>query len=821
MKKLFGRDKSKTKVVPSDIGTGLPETYFSNANASQAYERSRSGTPQLSEEHWHVIESDAQSYSARSIVSASHSPPLASSTAPSHVSAPRALASLSPSPAAHKPSHRDRDRDQQTPRKKAANGHGHGGALAAVGILRALDPQLEGHNPSDSIIIDDNVTEASFREERKERRGFWERKDKEREKEKDRGRDRERDRERERERERLQEQEREREKDRGHEQERKDEDTPAQLTRMMGYLTATSSEDWSLVLEVCERASSSESSAKEAVKALRREFKYAEPSAQLSAARLWAIMLRNSSPVFTHQCTSRKFLDTLEDVISSSRTSPVVKARLLEVLAAAAYASAPGSKEAAFRSLWKKVKPADQPDDGVPIDASDAMFNPPTPRHMDHTTQLSDALLPSPRQVLPHKTRTSSRNQVIPPEEDMRRLFQECKVGRGNASLLSEALAFARPEDLKLKEIIREFYARCRASQELIAAQIPWAFAQAEKSRQASGRRGQPARVLRPSLDAHGRRRTDSQVSLSTISSSGELTQEEQLLAALLAANEDLMEALRLYDDLERVGIEREAEERSRKETRMNRNQLRYEDIDHSYLGPGETHHAGSSSRSPSPSSPSLSSAPSFVITTASPAAQPTHSHTHPLPPIPSPVATPTAKHHHAPPIATQGSMQSLAPPPHAPLGPRSPAHSNAPTSRTPSPERASLRHSAPRGSLDSVPGALTRDMSRLGVQNKDEADCEEPERPIRPSAKALGKRRQVDPTESEHGFDPDDIFYDHADDQSHHNNDDTLDSDSDEARHDPWHQPVHYIYDAAAERTKERLRAGRVSTAALVGGVH
>lgn len=40
-----------------------------------------------------------------------------------------------------------------------------------------------------------------------------------------------------------------------------------------GYLTATSSEDWSLVLEVCDRASASEANAKEAVKALRREFK--------------------------------------------------------------------------------------------------------------------------------------------------------------------------------------------------------------------------------------------------------------------------------------------------------------------------------------------------------------------------------------------------------------------------------------------------------------------------------------------------------------------------------------------------------------------
>jgi hypothetical protein len=55
---------------------------------------------------------------------------------------------------------------------------------------------------------------------------------------------------------------------------------------MIGYLTATSSEDWNLIMEVCERASSNEPNAKEAVKALRREFKYGEPPAQLAAARV-------------------------------------------------------------------------------------------------------------------------------------------------------------------------------------------------------------------------------------------------------------------------------------------------------------------------------------------------------------------------------------------------------------------------------------------------------------------------------------------------------------------------------------------------------
>src|SRR5229473_3861544 len=45
--------------------------------------------------------------------------------------------------------------------------------------------------------------------------------------------------------------------------------------------------------------------------------------------------------------------------------------------------------------------------------------------------------------------------RVIPPEEDMRRLFQECRFANGNAQLLNEALAFATPEDLREKEIIK------------------------------------------------------------------------------------------------------------------------------------------------------------------------------------------------------------------------------------------------------------------------------------------------------------------------------------------------------------------------------
>jgi hypothetical protein len=60
-----------------------------------------------------------------------------------------------------------------------------------------------------------------------------------------------------------------------------------------------------------------------------------------------------------------KFMDTLEDVLTSQRTSPVVRERLLDVLAAAAYASsATASKnESSFRVLWRKVKPPGKPDE--------------------------------------------------------------------------------------------------------------------------------------------------------------------------------------------------------------------------------------------------------------------------------------------------------------------------------------------------------------------------------------------------------------------------------------------------------------------------
>ncbi|KAH6911957.1 hypothetical protein BKA70DRAFT_1098583, partial [Coprinopsis sp. MPI-PUGE-AT-0042] len=321
-----------------------------------------------------------------------------------------------------------------------------------------------------------------------------------------------------------------------------------------GYLIATNAEDWSTVLEVCDRVSLDETNAEEAVKALRREFKHGQPHDQLGAAKLWTIMLRHSTDAFVSQCGQRKFLDTLEDVIKSGQTAPIVKERLLESIAAAAYTSASqrkGSEQDGFRGLWLRVKPADRPDEGIPFDPEGAMFNPSSAKASTSATTpavaLGEASSPAKAVSLPLRTErrwsAGTGNRINPRDEDIRRLFQECKVAAGNATLLSEALLTCTPSSFKRNPVIKELYTKCENQQKLIFSQIEWAAAQAEQSRASRN----------SERDKNG--------------IGDDETIEEKLLAALLGANEELLSAVRQYDDLFQIV----AEKRSRKGVRIDR----------------------------------------------------------------------------------------------------------------------------------------------------------------------------------------------------------------------------------------------------------
>jgi hypothetical protein len=104
----------------------------------------------------------------------------------------------------------------------------------------------------------------------------------------------------------------------------------------------------------------------------------------------------------------------------------------------------------------------------------------------------------------------------------------------------------------------QEFYAKCCSSQRLIFTQIEWATAEAEKAIAAKASH-LAAERLKPGYKELSE------------SLEEEPTVEEQLLSAILAANGELLEVLKQYEDMERVAIERQAEDRSRKETRINR----------------------------------------------------------------------------------------------------------------------------------------------------------------------------------------------------------------------------------------------------------
>jgi hypothetical protein len=67
-------------------------------------------------------------------------------------------------------------------------------------------------------------------------------------------------------------------------------------------------------------------------------------------------MLRNSSDIFISQSMSRKFLDTVEEMLMSPRTSPVVRERLVDIVGAAAYAS--GTSESFVSDLRNLYDPS-------------------------------------------------------------------------------------------------------------------------------------------------------------------------------------------------------------------------------------------------------------------------------------------------------------------------------------------------------------------------------------------------------------------------------------------------------------------------------
>jgi hypothetical protein len=172
-------------------------------------------------------------------------------------------------------------------------------------------------------------------------------------------------------------------------------------------------------------------------------------------------------------------METVEYVILSPATSPVVRERLMDVLAAAAFTFHGPGKEG-FQSTWRRVRPPNKPEDGIPFDMDDSMFDPTQGNRLRGLTspvqqaayvnapQSPPVHRQNPRRQdsdpsrqrnhrdreLPKPPRRADRG-LIPFEEDMRRLFEECEVAVYNSRILNEALAFGTPESFRRNPVIK------------------------------------------------------------------------------------------------------------------------------------------------------------------------------------------------------------------------------------------------------------------------------------------------------------------------------------------------------------------------------
>ncbi|CAE6409330.1 unnamed protein product [Rhizoctonia solani] len=555
---------------------------------------------------------------------------------------------------------------------------------------------------------------------------------------------------REREREKEKEREREQTRHRGIDNDR----TQWEMSRLIGYTTSTNVEDWSVVMEICDKVNMSDSEAKEASKALRKDIQFGRPAVQLSAARLWAILMRNCVQYFVAQTTSRKFLGKIEEVALNPTTSPVVRDRLVEVIGTSVYLLRDSKNLKPYQSTWKKLRlqlKLNHPIEGLEIPADDPILNP-TPhrppsslRNLPPNELVQPDVVPNigtitnslarvelePTPVMQRRnTRDGERERrrervhnvestygVISPEEDMRRLFEECEIARDNCRILADSLVYATPESITSNTVIKEFRAKCMKSQEIIGAQIDWATSVADR-----------ARAEQLSLNGPGEIAP---------------TAEEQLLQALVMATTELNDVFKTYDDLERIAISEreEAEVRARSKVELRLDRTKYQQLEGGdvYMIP-QDNHGPSRSQTHTPA-PAQNQAP-----------PPGHTRR----PLPQP--TPSSPH-----------VPSLAPPPPAPHGPR-PISRN----RTPSPNL----------------GPDARDPST------DESSQESELPPAMPSEKAMGKRRAEPPPEEEEEW---------PDHSSLHL--DSGDGDDDDGKPKPSEV---FLYDAAEERKKQRAREGK-----------
>lgn len=331
----------------------------------------------------------------------------------------------------------------------------------------------------------------------------------------------------------------------------------SEIMEQINALCATDEQYWSEdnIFALCNKICRSEAASKEAVNALRKEFRRQDPEeARMRAVKLWINLYVHTSDRFKLQVATKRFLESMEDLYNDKRTSTRTRGRLLVAWSMVTNDVQFDSDLQSIVRMYNKIKPGEMPVNGSPLDLSHDLFLIGTsPVHsavdVDHETRSWQAnvrpvthLEQHQAQLLPDNNVREAYHEQAPPLYTS--LHEACNTARINAQVLMDSLV----SDGLGSSLVEEFVHKTRSSQDFIVAQISWASSQVERNH----------------LEAHA----DGSVK----------TQEDDLMDDLVDAHEKVITAVSMVEEAEFQQREKEEEaqaiDRSMREMRVDRSQL-------------------------------------------------------------------------------------------------------------------------------------------------------------------------------------------------------------------------------------------------------
>ncbi|KAG9073559.1 hypothetical protein FS749_015000, partial [Ceratobasidium sp. UAMH 11750] len=189
-----------------------------------------------------------------------------------------------------------------------------------------------------------------------------------------------------------------------------------QLADLVVDVIARGLDDWSLVEEVCRSAATHTANADCVLKSILRCLITSSGFQQLSAGRLWAVLMKKANSVVLVQAAQPEFLKNLERIILSSAVEMVAADRLAAALATIIHDKKAQAETDRFRQLWSKISSRKQLD-STPLCPDDAIYRPGSLLPSDRGSVHQDATVANPYPV-PAAPLVSSPVEQAPPCED-------------------------------------------------------------------------------------------------------------------------------------------------------------------------------------------------------------------------------------------------------------------------------------------------------------------------------------------------------------------------------------------------------------------